>query len=63
MVSAIDNIVHHVAYGLKALEEYVSNIFTFIGQKSFNFNIYSLFIFDTFYYDQYGVNYSTIINI
>ena len=42
MVSAIDNIVHHVAYGLKALEEYVSNIFTFIGQKSFNFNIYSL---------------------
>ena len=39
------NFPHHATYRWKALDEQIPNIYTFIGQKPFNFNIKSLIIF------------------
>ena len=42
---AIGNITRHVTYHWKALEEYISNIYTFMGQKGSIFHTMSLIIF------------------
>ena len=41
----ISNFSHHATYRWKALEEYISNIYTFMGQKGSIFHIMSLIIF------------------
>ena len=43
----IGNFARHATYHSKALEEQISNIYTFIGEKPFNFNIKILIIFGT----------------
>ena len=45
---AIGNFPHHATYRLKALEVYISDMYNFMGQKPFNFNIKSLIIFAIF---------------
>ena len=42
---AAANFAHHVTYHWKALEEQIPNIFTFMGQKTFIFQINSVIIF------------------
>ena len=46
--SVIDNILYHATHGSKGLQEEVSNISPFTGQKPFIFDIDSLFIFAIF---------------
>ena len=41
----ICNFARHATYHCKAFEEQILNIYTFIGEKPFNFNIKSLIIF------------------
>ena len=44
LTSVIGDISYHVTHHWKALEEYISNIYTFMSQKSFIFLINSIII-------------------
>ena len=48
LTSVIGDIAYHATHRWKALEEYIPNIYTFLGEKASLFQINSLIIFTVF---------------